>query len=407
MAMRCGSADISLTTTLLKLNFFVMATFQEHDLAAAINPIRDAGILQHVFTFLPGNWLFLGAVCSEWRAAYEGTADQQVRNIRMWDSGWFVTCGPKTTCYSAAVASPATARLASSCGLELRENFDLELIAGLHADMKTLTALRELGLGLSDTLVCAVAQSGCLSTLQQLLSEQQCPRPDYLSEYAASNGSISMLDWLRTQSWCVFDHCTCAGAVYGRQLAALQHLRSEGCEWDAEHVHNIAASSGNIELVEWLRQQEGIEIGANTLAAAAGSGHIALCEHLRSTGCGWDASACARAGVFGQLDALRWLRSNGCPWDVSTVCTSAACGGYTDILDYVIEQGEVLSVELLTDALSCAGYNDQLRAAQWLRQRGANWPAVLAYGNLEYERLWSNELVAWARAEGCTSAVVE
>jgi hypothetical protein len=37
---------------------------------AEIDPLRDAGILQHIFEFLPGCWLFLGAVCREWEAVY-------------------------------------------------------------------------------------------------------------------------------------------------------------------------------------------------------------------------------------------------------------------------------------------------------------------------------------------------
>jgi hypothetical protein len=36
--------------------------------AAVAEPLRDACVLNQVFTFLPGHWLFLGAVCKEWEA---------------------------------------------------------------------------------------------------------------------------------------------------------------------------------------------------------------------------------------------------------------------------------------------------------------------------------------------------
>ena len=52
---------------------------------------------------------------------------------------------------------------------------------------------------LSETVVNAAALSGRLSILQQLLSEQQCPRPTNLSHFAAHRGSINMLDWLRNR----------------------------------------------------------------------------------------------------------------------------------------------------------------------------------------------------------------
>jgi hypothetical protein len=78
--------------------------------------------------------------------------------------------------------------------------------------------------------------------------------------------------------------------------------------------------------------------------------------------------------------------------------------GATSILDYVVEQGEVLDAELLTHALNAAGSNSQLLAAQWLRQRGAQWPAVLRYGErANAAEQWSGESLACARAEGCTA----
>jgi hypothetical protein len=59
----------------------------------------------------------------------------------------------------------------------------------------------------------------------------------------------------------------------------------------------------------------------------------------------------------------------------------------------------VLDAELLTEALKYTGTHNQLQAAQWLRQRGAQWPAVLCNGYGE----WTGVVLAWARAEGCTS----
>ena len=92
---------------------------QKQDMAAAFDPLRDADILKHVFTFLPGNWLFLGAACNEWRAVYAGMTDQQVRMFNLFYPWLCATCGSTTTLYSTAVASPATARLAVSCGLSV------------------------------------------------------------------------------------------------------------------------------------------------------------------------------------------------------------------------------------------------------------------------------------------------
>jgi hypothetical protein len=95
---------------------------------AAKGPLRDPGILQHIFSFVPGHWLFLGAVCREWEAIYACVADQQVLKLSLYGSFAshpLITYGSKTTLYSAAVASPAATRLARRCGLAVRSNKQL------------------------------------------------------------------------------------------------------------------------------------------------------------------------------------------------------------------------------------------------------------------------------------------
>jgi hypothetical protein len=67
---------------------------------AAFDPLRDVGIMSYVFALLPGQWLYLGAVCSEWKAGYARIADHHVRCVPIYDNNKFVTCGTKTTLFS-------------------------------------------------------------------------------------------------------------------------------------------------------------------------------------------------------------------------------------------------------------------------------------------------------------------
>jgi shikimate 5-dehydrogenase len=57
--------------------------------------------------------------------------------------------------------------------------------------------------------------------------------------------------------------------------------------------------------------------------------------------------------------------------------------------------------------LSSAGHNNKLAAAQWLRQQGADWPAVLVHNvhvaSHTIAMPWPTKAVAWAREQGCTS----
>jgi hypothetical protein len=84
--------------------------------------------------------------------------------------------------------------------------------------------------------------------------------------------------------------------------------------------------------------------------------------------------------------------------------TEAADYGCTDILDFVLEQAEVLDAELLTDTLNYVGSFYRLPVVQWLRQHGAEWPAVLGFGR-RYCHQWGGETLAWARAQGCTAPI--
>eukprot|EP00953_Heterococcus_sp_UTEX-ZZ885_P021905 12184-Heterococcus_DN1.PRE.2 len=339
------------------------ATQRQKHVPSVADPLRDAGILEQRV------------------AAYVNIADQQVRSVSLCrNTSKLLTCGTKTTLYSAAVASPTTVRLALSSGLEIADNKHLQQSAGLHADMPTLAVLRDLGLPLSYSVTQAVALSGRLEILQYVVDEQWCPKSNLLGYYAARSG-----------------------AARAGHLAALQHLRSEGCAWDAHYIACYAAESGSIELVEWIRQQQGIDINARVMAAAARADQTAMCEHLRSTGCQWDATACTAATKTGAISTLRWLREHGCPWLVRDVLREAADRGFTDALDYVLQQGEVLDAELVTAALNRAGTAGKLQVAQWLRQHGAEWPAVLGYTEPTYIEHWSDEVLAWARLEGCAS----
>eukprot|EP00953_Heterococcus_sp_UTEX-ZZ885_P003691 2507-Heterococcus_DN1.PRE.4 len=372
--------------------------------AATSNMLSDAAMMQQVFSFLPpGNWLILGAVCREWQAVYADQAEQQVYSFSIYSDFKLVACCSRTTLYSAAVASPAMAGLAHSCGLAICKNNKLQAIAGRYADLDTLATLRELGMPLDDAVSHAAALSGRLHILPHLFSEQG-PMYNDVDYYAGRSGSIDMLKWLRSQTWWheLNDENICTGAAEAGHLTVLQHLINEGCRWNGESIMQDAASSGSIELVEWLRPQYGVELDHRALAAAASEGQIGMYEYLLTVGCELDFEACSRAAEGGHTDTLRWLLEQECPWSVHEVCMSAARNGYTDILDFVVEQGEVLVAELLTQLLNEAGAFGQLPAVQWLRQHGAAWPAALGFGQRHFHQ-WGGESLAWARAQGCTS----
>jgi hypothetical protein len=63
---------------------------------------------------------------------------------------------------------------------------------------------------------------------------------------------------------------------------------------------------------------------------------------------------------------------------------------------------EPVNADVLSAMLTLAGAYDHLAAAQWLRQRGAEWPTVLHFNGTD----WSGDTLEWARAEGCDSPLI-
>jgi hypothetical protein len=73
------------------------------------------------------------------------------------------------------------------------------------------------------------------------------------------------------------------------------------------------------------------------------------------------------------------------------------------MMAYVLDNTAPLPATELTELLFVAGSRKHLTTAQVLRQHGAPWPAVLRRREGKTNRKWNDTLLAWARAEGCSS----
>jgi hypothetical protein len=90
--------------------------------------------------------------------------------------------------------------------------------------------------------------------------------------------------------------------------------------------------------------------------------------------------------------------TNGCPWEARELCMKAVQGGSIEVLSH-LQQQAALNTSLLTDMLDFAAGYSNVAVAKWLREQGAEWPAV------DHIQFWSEEVLAWARAEGCETLI--
>jgi hypothetical protein len=240
-----------------------------------------------------------------------------------------------------------------------------------------------------------------------------------------------MLGWLQ-QKGCKLDANTSrSAAVTVDNLRVLQFLYDNGCPWH-DDICGIAGEAGDLEQLKWLHahgavvknrtaseasrggavhvfewlQQQGVGFSEGSMNCAAMYGRLQLCQWLRAQQCPWSDNATDAAAFTNHCETLRWLLENGCPYSVEGVCTGAVSsshGSDLSTLQYLYDQGIMADPAMLTLTLNVACSLSKLAAAKWLRQRGAEWPAVLCSTVLR--TTWCGATLAWARAEGCTSPV--
>jgi hypothetical protein len=299
-----------------------------------------------------------------WRDIYFNLRSQQLPVQDQHGFEIIITCFPQMTLFSSVLTSPSRVKLAHEIGLACTSEA-YQRAAGKHADVATLTTAHKRGMEYTAKMIAGAAKYNKLAEVQHLHG-QGCPWPSWLLHIAASSGFFELVRWC-------YEH---------------------GCPWDAKWAACFAAQSGNIELIAWVLQQPDTELCADTMYAAASEGHTAMCQYLHAQQCPWIEFATRGPALAGHVDLLRWLIDSGCPCNVPELCKVAANGGSVEVLSYLQLQGFEAGAATLTDMLDCVGRCNRLAAAKWLREQGAEWPAVL--------RAWSNELVAWARAEGRT-----
>jgi hypothetical protein len=279
------------------------------------------------------------------------------------------------TLFSSVVASPSRVRLAHESGVD-RSTAQYQFSAGRCADVFALAAAVEIGM--QKTLVTMVgAAHGNTLAVVQFMHAQGWPWKQKVAHTVAAFGDLEMLRW----------------------------IEEHGCPWVAYETYIAAAGSGNISMVKWIKEQEtDVYTSEDALSSAAINGHTAMCAYLYSENCPHDKWACDGAALGGHVHTLRWLREHDYPMpDEFTICEAAAEGGSVEVMQYLQAEGLMSTVAQLTDMLDAAGAHNKLAAAQWLRKKGAEWPAVLRYTTRYEDAPWKGDTLNWARAEGCTA----
>jgi hypothetical protein len=260
--------------------------------------------------------------------------------------------------YAARCGHVDTLRWLQNYGGELTASTCEGAAAGAH--LCVLEFLRDEGCDWDETACAAAAKHGHLFVLQWL-HEQGCPWfGENISSHAASSGSIEVLLYLKQQGCvlnidtmrsaammghlatcqflveeqCPCDADACTLAAQNGHMETVRFLLDSSCPWDVNAVCIRAAESGDIQLLQYLKQQ-GCVFSEDVMRAAAHTGDLYTCRYLHDEQCPWDTTACEYAAHGGHVDTLRWLHEQGCPWEPHEVRTAAAVGGHAGVLHFM------------------------------------------------------------------------
>ena len=119
------------------------------------------------------------------------------------------------------------------------------------------------------------------------------------------------------------------------QVALAKWALVEGCpreKFPGFSMAVVAADHGHLQLVQWLIQEQGFAMDKRVMENAASSGNLELVRWLRGEGCPWDLETCHYAVDKGHEEVLQWARENGCESDSITMLRAGEELGYWDDL---------------------------------------------------------------------------
>ena len=225
-------------------------------------------------------------------------------------------------------------------------------------------AVAAMGLRFEELSARAALNLRCFSALERLRRGGRLPRRWRDCDAAASSGQLEALQWLR-EDGCPWNENTCAMAAYGGHLEVLQWIRANGCPWDERTCYCAATEIGNLEVLQWAHAN-GCPWDEGTCSEAALHGNLEILQWLRANDCPWDVRTCQYAAKQGEFEVLQWARANGCPWNENT-CLVAAVMGHLEVL-------------------------------QWLHANGCPWDTSTCWAAAKSGRL---EVLQWAHSNSC------
>jgi hypothetical protein len=164
-------------------------------------------------------------------------------------------------------------------------------------------------------------------------------------------------------------------------------LKNNGCKFDHRIVYSFGVLSGNVKLVEWLRQYGDIcdeGWNSNLCYYAAMKGDINMLKWLRSPdrnpSCPWNKEVTAIAAQYNHLETLQWLVTPDidgvyCPIDRTTYLSA-------------IDSNNIEIIKWLTKNLTICPYDEYIALYALITDKNDifKWLVGKEYSGLPYNK---------------------
>jgi Ankyrin repeats (3 copies) len=216
--------------------------------------------------------------------------------------------------------------LADVCGKKVGHNRTVVTTACVHGQQQIVQYLLSKSCK-SDVRACceAAARGGHLNLIKWMVTTEPFSgriHYDSMMYSAAAGGSIEVMQWLRTEHDVELDALLVQMAAKCNHLAAIQYLRDEGCPWDASacsaaaedpsrHPMEVTTHS-SCETLQWLHENGCPWEVKDVRLEAAQSGDISVLAYVIQHNGVPDATELTHmlnaADAFKEIEAVKWLR---------------------------------------------------------------------------------------------------
>ena len=140
------------------------------------------------------------------------------------------------------------------------------------------------------------------------------------SHKVAETNKLELLKWAREEKKCEWDSGTISSAASQGNLEMVTYCVANKCPIN-EFTCAYAAKNGQLECLKYLREEVKARWDWNTAAGAAANGHLHILEYLVERKYDqYSVLACFCAAKYGHLDCLKYLHETAkAPWNSQAV----------------------------------------------------------------------------------------